>query len=117
MTCFSTTSNFLQENNLTVNESLLEIIKEYLNYLLQNLNLYFPKDAQESIQKNQEWIHPSQYSRIEVFIDIIARLEEDHSILSTKANLLLLPFDTTYLREMAFCIQLQKQNVEHVWMQ
>lgn len=49
LTCFSMTSNFLQENNLTINESLLEIIKEQLNYLLQNLNLYFPKDGQESI--------------------------------------------------------------------
>jgi hypothetical protein len=39
-----------------MNELLLEIIKEHLNYLLQNLNLYLPKDAQESIRKNYEWI-------------------------------------------------------------
>jgi hypothetical protein len=56
MKCFSTTSNFLQFNNLTINESLLEIIKEHLNYLLKHLNLYFPKDAQEWIRKNFERI-------------------------------------------------------------
>jgi hypothetical protein len=109
-----------------MNESLLEIIKEHLNYLLQNLNLYFPKDAQELIRKNYEWIinpflvtsKPATLNatEYEVLIDMIARLEKDHSILSSKAKLLLLPFGITYLREMAFCIQLQKQNVEHVWM-
>jgi predicted component of type VI protein secretion system len=50
------TSNFLQENELKINESFLEIIKEHLNNLLQNLNSYFPKDVQESIRKNYEWI-------------------------------------------------------------
>lgn len=34
LACFSMTSNYLQENSLTMNESLLEIIKEHLNYLL-----------------------------------------------------------------------------------
>ena len=40
---------FIQENKLTINESLLDVIKEHLNNLLQNLNLYFPKDVQEPI--------------------------------------------------------------------
>jgi len=130
LTCFSLTSSFLQENKLTINESLLEMIKEHLNNLLQNLNSYFPKDIQELIQKNYEWIinpfsvtsKPAALNaaEYEVLIDMIsdsynqtsfkskpisefwAQLGEDHSILSSKAKLLLLPFSTTYLRETAF---------------
>lgn len=130
LTCFSLTSNFLQENELKINESFLEIIKEHLNNLLQNLNSYFLKDVQESIRKNYEWIlNPfSVTSKLtalnaaeyEVLIDMVsdsyyhtsfkskpisefwAQLRKDHSILSLKAKLLLLPFDTTYLCETAF---------------
>jgi len=52
LTCFSFTSNFLQENKLAMNESLLMIIKEHLNNLHQNLNSYIPKNAQELIRRN-----------------------------------------------------------------
>ncbi|KAL4113559.1 hypothetical protein QTP88_017166 [Uroleucon formosanum] len=130
LTCFSLTSNFLQENELKINESFLEIIKEHLNNLLQNLNSYFPKDVQESIRKNYEWIlnpfsvtsKPAALNaaEYEVLIDMVsdsyyqtsfkskpisefwAQLGKDHSILSSKAKLLLLPFGTTYLCETAF---------------
>lgn len=131
LTCFSLTSNFLQENELKITESFLEIIKEHLNNLLQNLNSYFPKDVQESIRKNYEWIlNPFSVTskpaaalnaaEYEVLIDMVsdsyyqtsfkskpisefwAQLGKDHSILSSKAKLLLLPFGTTYLCETAF---------------
>lgn len=130
LTCFSLTSNFLEENNITMNESLPAIIKEHLNNLLQNLNSYFPRDTQESIRKNSEWIvdpfsvtsKPAALTaaEYEVLIDMVsdshcqasfkskplpefwAQLGEDLSILSSKAKLLLLPFGTTYLCETAF---------------
>ncbi|XP_025424878.1 zinc finger BED domain-containing protein 5-like [Sipha flava] len=104
--------------------------KIFANNLLQNLNSYFPKDVQESIRKNYEWIlNPFSVTsksaalnaaEYEVLIDIVsdsyyqtsfkskpisefwAQLGKDHSILSSKAKLLLLPFGTTYLCETAF---------------
>jgi len=51
---FSLTSNFLQENKLTMKESILTIIKEHINNLLQSLNSYFPRDVQESIRMYYE---------------------------------------------------------------
>ncbi|KAJ4427753.1 hypothetical protein ANN_25406 [Periplaneta americana] len=45
-----------KENNTTINDSFIAIVKEHLDSLLQNMNSYLPRDIQESIRKKFEWI-------------------------------------------------------------
>ncbi|XP_050544327.1 zinc finger BED domain-containing protein 5-like [Daktulosphaira vitifoliae] len=108
---------------------LLKILCEDMGAVHKSLLLH-TEDAQESIQKNCEWIinpfsvtsKPAALNaaEYEVFIDMVseshnqtsfknkpisefwAQLGEDFSVLRSKAKLLLLPFGTTYLCEMAF---------------
>ncbi|XP_050527868.1 zinc finger BED domain-containing protein 5-like [Daktulosphaira vitifoliae] len=119
---FSTSIQGKQKTIFDANDKILALKKK--------VAFYIESDAQESIQKNCEWIinpfsvtsKPAALNaaEYEVFIDMVseshnqtsfknkpisefwAQLGEDFSVLRSKAKLLLLPFGTTYLCEMAF---------------